>query len=272
MPLRVRDLVTVLPKDWAYLHWDLADAINTNPDLAWRVDGTSEYIIGGRWRRRTEIGSIEELLGRKHRHRLIAHLSETLRNSGALLLVLSSHEQERNLGIYLAEGFGVVDEIVRYQRDGTSVRSAGPEVAIRPMEPGDLARVLAIDHAAFPWLWWNSEAEFNWYLSIPGVEAFVALDDERIVGYAGITISGHQGHLDRLAVHPDAQSRGFGKALVLHALEHMASRRVERVALTTQVDNYRSANLYRALGFVRTSIKYPIYGVWLDADGRRAPA
>jgi ribosomal-protein-alanine N-acetyltransferase len=131
---------------------------------------------------------------------------------------------------------------------------------------------MEVDHAAFPWLWWNSQEEFDWYLGVPGVEAYVLLEGERVVAYAGLTISGRQGHLDRLAVHPDVQTRGYGRALVLFVLQRMAARRVERVALTTQVDNYKSAGLYTALGFVRTAIRYPIYGVWLKDEDPRSLA
>lgn len=269
MPLEVRDLAHVAPRDWVYMYGDLADAIGSNPGLAWRVDGTSEYVIGGHWRRRAEIGSVEELHARKHRRRLLVHLRNQLRQAGAALMVLSTVEQDRNLGAYLAEGFVVVDEIVRYQRDGTGPRVPAPDLPIRPLLAADRPRLLTVDHSAFPWLWWNSDEEFDWYLGLPGVEAYVLLEGERVVGYAGITISGRQGHLDRLAVDPDYQARGYGKALVQHVLRRMAERRVERVALTTQVDNYKSAGLYAALGFVRTGVRYPIYGAWLNDEDKQ---
>jgi ribosomal-protein-alanine N-acetyltransferase len=254
------------------MYGDLADAIGTSPGLAWRVEGTSEYVIGGRWRRREDIGTVEELHARRHRRRLLAHLRQQLRDLGASLLVLSAGEQDRNLGTYLTEGFGVVDEIVRYQRDGTNTRLPLPDYPIRPLTLADRAQLMEVDHAAFPWLWWNSEDEFDWYLGVPGVEAYVLLENERVVAYAGLTISGRQGHLDRLAVHPNVQTRGYGKALVLFVLQRMAARRVERVALTTQVDNYKSAGLYAALGFVRTAVRYPIYGVWLKDEDPRSLA
>ncbi|MHB1005857.1 MAG: GNAT family N-acetyltransferase [Chloroflexota bacterium] len=270
VPLLVRDLPTVLPRDWTFMYGELAEAINAGPGLAWRVDGGSEYIIGGYWRRRPEIGSVEELHGRGNRRRLLAHLRQQLQEAGTTLLTLGTLEQERALGFYLGEGFGTIDEIVRYQKMGTETRHAEPTLSVRPLEPRDGDEVLDVDHAAFPWLWWNSAEEFDWYLPLPGVEAYVALAEQRVVAYAGFTISGRQGHLDRLAVHPDFQGQGYGKALVLCTLARMAERRVERVALTTQVDNRRSATLYAELGFVRTAVKYPIYGVWLNDAGDKA--
>jgi len=271
VPLSLADLPAIAPRDWAFYNTELTEAITANPHLAWRVEGTSEYVIGGHWRRRHEIGSVEELHARTSRSQLLAHLVQRLRDEGASLVVLGPTEQERNLSFYLTEDFRVVDEIVRYQRLGTDAGCAQPTVAIRPLLPDDRPALLAVDHAAFPWLWWNSEAEFDWYLGLPGVEAHVVTIAEQLVGYASFTIAGRQGHLDRLAVAPAEQGAGIGRALVCHTLARMALRRVERVALTTQVDNRRSAGLYRMLGFTRTALHYPIYGKWLSDPSQDSP-
>lgn len=264
MPLLVHDLPSLVKRGWFHVYDDLADAISSSPELAWRVEGTSEYLIGGYWRRRREIGSVEDLHARRNRRRLLAHMKARLREAGASLLVVGAAEQERSLGTYLSDGFGVIDEIVRYQKTDFDGPFAEASVPIRPPTPGDRQALLAVDHAAFPWLWWNSAEEFDWYLGLPGVEVYVATADDRVVAYAGITISGRQGHLDRLAILPEMQGRGYGRSLVQFVLAHMARQRVERVALTTQVDNHRSAALYARLGFNRTSIRYPIHGTWLS--------
>ncbi len=272
VPLLVDDLPAVAGREWSFLLGELAGMISECPHLAWRIEGSAEYIIGGRWRRRCEIGSVEDLHARANRGRLLDHLMERLQAEGSPLLLLGSTEQERNLGFYLAEGFQTIDEIVRYQRNSTNAPLPDPRYPIRPLAPSDMPQLLAVDHAAFPWLWWNSEEEFSWYLGLPGVEAYVVGDGDLVVGYAGFTISGRQGHLDRLAVLPSHQGRGYGRALVLFALARMAKKRAERVALTTQVDNYKSARLYGALGFVRTAVRYPIYGVWLNHHSEQSPS
>ncbi len=271
VPLLVQDLPTVAAREWGFLLGELAGMVSECPHLAWRVEGSAEYIIGGRWRRRREIGSVEDLHARANRGRLLDRLTERLHAEGSPLLLLGSTEQERNLGFYLAEGFQTIDEIVRYQKQGTEAPPPDPRLPIRPLAPADMGQLLAVDHAAFPWLWWNSAEEFSWYLGLPGVEACVVSDGDRIVGYAGFTISGRQGHLDRLAVLPSHQGRGFGRALVLFTLSRMANKRAERVALTTQVDNHKSARLYGTLGFVRTAVRFPIHGLWLNHRAEESP-
>lgn len=264
VPLSAGDFARLAPRDWNYPYGDVVSSISASPELSFRVERGGEYIVGGRWRRRREIGSVEYLRARGNRRPLLLHLEEQLRSERARLLVVGTSEQTNDLGFYLGEGFELIDEIVRYQRQGTRVDGREPIFPIRPLTPQDRPGLVAVDHASFPWLWWNSEEEFSWYLDLPGVEAHVALDETRVIGYTGFTITGQQGHLDRLAVHPDYQGRGVGADLVRYTLACMARHRVDRVALTTQVDNFRSANLYRALGFVRTTIHYPLYGRWLN--------
>jgi ribosomal protein S18 acetylase RimI-like enzyme len=271
VPLSEHEFARLARRDWNFPYADILAAISGNPELAFRADGTTEYVVGGQWRRRRDIGSLEYLRAGAAAARLIEHLEQALRNAGARLLVLGGTEQAGSLGLYLDLGFQVVDEIVRYQRPSARAPHPHHVLPVRQTIPEDLPGLLTVDHTAFPWLWWNSEGEFAWYLSLPGVEAHVALDGSRVVGYTGFTITGQQGHLDRLAVHPDYQGRGIGADLVLHTLACMQRRRVDRVALTTQVDNFRSASLYRSLGFTRTVLRYPLYGRWLsDAPDRPA--
>lgn len=73
--------------------------------------------------------------------------------------------------------------------------------------------------------------------------------DGQMTGYA---ISGRdvsQGFLQRLAVAPDDQRTGIGRALVLDSLRWMAFWRVRRVLVNTAVDNAAALELYRSVGF-----------------------
>lgn len=69
---------------------------------------------------------------------------------------------------------------------------------------------------------------------------------------AGYAVSGrdaHQGFLQRLAVDPEAQRTGVGRALVLDSLRWLAFWRVRRVLVNTAVDNHAALALYDAVGF-----------------------
>lgn len=236
------------------------------PHLCWTVrDQPRGYIVGAPWRRRTEIGAILEAVGGGHLVVLVERLVAEFRSLGAQLVVVDGECQIGDLAVYRDLGFVPLDEIVVFERWGCAVTTPMPPVPLRPYRPEDRGAILAVEWAAFPWLWWNSPAELDHYTAQRGVEVYVTLAGDRVVGYAGFTVRGAFGHLDRLAVHPDYQRQGRGTALVIWTLRRMGELGVRTVTLSTQVDNARSQALYRRLGFRPTRWRYPIYGLWLEA-------
>jgi ribosomal protein S18 acetylase RimI-like enzyme len=132
------------------------------------------------------------------------------------------------------------------------------------VEQASLDTLLSVDHRSFPWLWWNSRAEMEGYLRIPGVYAYLAYKDGAPVGYASFTIYRGWAHLDRLAVVTDQQGRKYGAAQLVHALRHMVSHDVTSVALSTQVTNVQSHRLYTGFGFRQTNQKMHFHGKQLQ--------
>ncbi len=70
-----------------------------------------------------------------------------------------------------------------------------------------------------------------------------------------------------VAVHPDYRRRGFAKALMLKALDHIQQRGATFAILQVEADNFGARDLYQRLGFYeeRTFIK------WQRAASQRAP-
>src|SRR5207248_5836157 len=122
-------------------------------------------------------------------------------------------EMERSGSFYRLGGFEPVDEIVRFERLGLT---PPPDVPAHPTRdvatelPADLEALVAIDHAAFPWLWWNSAEELRWYGALRSSHLLFALEGDRPVAYAGFTVFHDDGHLDRLAVLPERAGHGYG--------------------------------------------------------------
>jgi ribosomal protein S18 acetylase RimI-like enzyme len=241
----------------------IASHVDAYPDLAFGIAGQNHYGIGGLWRRRDEIGEIVEISRGPHRQRILHRLLDAFADRGVALVVLDFEESANGSGFYAEEGFATVDRIVEYDRRiGEDERSV-PITPVRAYRPADFEAVLEIDHRSFPWLWWNSPAELDAYLAMPGTELFLIFDDDQPVGYAGLTLRGSFVHLDRLAVHERHQRRGHGAALLTFVLDHLSAIGIQRIALSTQVDNYRSQALYERQGFARGRWSYDIRGVWL---------
>ncbi len=241
----------------------IAQHVEAYPDLAFGVPRQNQYGIGGLWRRRDDIGEVVEISRGPHRQAILRRLIDAFDARGVTLVVLDFEESAGNVGFYAQEGFASVDRIVEYERPLHLPFLEVGAAPVRAYQPSDFEAVIEVDHASFPWLWWNSEAELDAYLNTPGVRVFVSLDGGRPVGYAGLTIRGTFAHLDRLAVHERHQRRGHGATLLTFVLDKMKGIGVRRIALSTQEDNYRSQGLYERYGFTRGRWTYDIRGIWL---------
>ncbi len=198
----------------------IAEHVEAFPDLAFGVARQNQYGIGGLWRRRDDIGEVVEVTRGPYRQAILRRLLDAFDTRGVTLVVLDFEESGGNASFYASEGFATIDRIVEYERQIQPPARQVQATPVRAYQPGDFAAVVEVDHASFPWLWWNSEAELDAYLHTPGVEIFVSLGpDGRPVGYAGLTIRGTFAHLDRLAVHERHQRRGHGATLLTFVLE-----------------------------------------------------
>ncbi len=74
---------------------------------------------------------------------------------------------------------------------------------------------------------------------------FIALDGERIVGVCQCWTSAY---IKNLVVHPQAQGRGLGRAMLLHAFNIFQQRREGFVDLKVMEDNLRALRLYERVG------------------------
>jgi ribosomal protein S18 acetylase RimI-like enzyme len=159
-----------------------------------------------------------------------------------------------------ASGFTSHQEIVMLARD----QAASDEIAIaegislRAMLPSDLAAVAEVDAAAFEPVWQNSLEALN--RAFPqAILPTVAASAEGVVGYQLSTRNPFGAHLARLAVRPDIQRRGVGRALVFDLIRQLARHGITRLTVNTQSDNRTSLALYQRTGFDETGERYPVY-------------
>ncbi|NND19383.1 MAG: GNAT family N-acetyltransferase [Silicimonas sp.] len=74
----------------------------------------------------------------------------------------------------------------------------------------------------------------------------IATDGANAVGTARLLISGEVGNIGRVAVLKESRGQGFGKALVLFALDELRRQGVSRAMLGAQTS---ATGFYEALGF-----------------------
>lgn len=133
-----------------------------------------------------------------------------------------------------------------------------PETKIRQMRYEDLPAIEHIDQLAFSSLWQNKQNSLTKAFKQPG-HCSVAIQCDEIVGYQISTAVTIQGHLARLAVHPDHQQKKIASALVLDLLKEFSRQGIWRVTVNTQTDNVPSLALYLKFGFKRTQETIPVF-------------
>lgn len=223
-----------------------------------------EYAIVGPWRHRDEIANVQELSAVRHPSEMLDAVVQRCDALEANVVVSVEIDERREPAFYRRADFRMLEEVVTYELDVRDfVEGASPEVEFRLGDPSvaeDMNLLRELDHACFPWLWWNSDREFLVYGEAPGVELHVASAGDRPIGYIGITAYLGWGHLDRIAVLPDAQGAGFGRAMLAYAVQRLIVAGARKVGLSTQRDNMRSQRLYEAAGFRRSlSNDYRLY-------------
>jgi ribosomal protein S18 acetylase RimI-like enzyme len=131
------------------------------------------------------------------------------------------------------------------------------EIRIRPMLESDLSVVTKLDLAAFGEFWHNTFDSLQRAYA-QSLYARVAEDDLGLVGYQISTGNPFGAHLARLGVHPEAQGRGIGRALVDDLLNYLTENRIGKLSVNTQSDNNASLSLYQKIGFIRTGEYFPV--------------
>ncbi|CAN5679283.1 hypothetical protein BH23CHL2_BH23CHL2_02790 [soil metagenome] len=275
--LRPSDLGSIrIPWDARYSRDEVADIVRGEPSLSLWNERTGGYLLASPWRHRTEIANVIDIVGPSVSVELLKAFIAHCEDLGFELAIVAEYAERRRESFYALAGMEVLEDIIVYEL-GRLLRNNRllPNDAGLTFNPVDLAdpsqfqELLDLDHRAFPWLWWNSRGEFENYNEVPGVAIEIARSDAgRVVGYIGTTTIGTWGHLDRIAVDPDLQGGGYGRALLDYTIQRLASLGARRIALSTQASNLVSQALYESVGFRRSrSYDYRIYGRRLSPVG-----
>lgn len=121
---------------------------------------------------------------------------------------------------------------------------------MRRFEHGDMGEILEIENGAFPKTAYSKEILLHYAGLFPDTFV-VACTGDRVVGYI---IFDTGGHVISMAIREGHRNKGFGKTLVLHALEHTGSK----IWLEVRTKNQGAITFYRSLG-MKTVGKIPGY-------------
>ncbi len=136
-------------------------------------------------------------------------------------------------------------------------------LAIIPIEDADIPAVVA--------LWERCELTRPWNEPQADIaRARGKSNSEILVGHAGDTIvatvmvghDGHRGWVYYVAVDPDQQKKGYGRAIMAAAETWLRERNVEKLQLLVRAGNMRVQAFYETLDYEEQ--ERVIFAKWLD--------
>lgn len=227
----------------------------TGTTLRWH-GGTARL---GPWRGRADIGYVAVGADGPPSPEVVERCVEQLRRRGFLEAVTSALSPFQSLP-FVDAGFHVRERLVLLARPLDGPLPAA-ECRTRRARRCDRAEIVALDHLAFDGFWRFDAAGLEDAAGATPVARFrVADDPDGIVAYAITGRAGATGYLQRVAVHPRARRRGWGRAMVADGLRWLAADGAERVMVNTQPDNDAALRLYEACGFRRLPLGLCVLG------------
>ncbi|MGW7405225.1 ribosomal protein S18-alanine N-acetyltransferase [Streptomyces sp. NPDC054833] len=124
---------------------------------------------------------------------------------------------------------------------------------LREMRWWDIDSVLELEKDLFPEDAWSRGMFWSELAHARGAEAsrryVVAVEGDRIVGYAGLAAQGDLGDIQTIAVARDHQGTGLGGLLLTELMRAATAFECTEVMLECRVDNVRAQKLYERHGF-----------------------
>jgi len=131
-------------------------------------------------------------------------------------------------------------------------------VHIVPMRRRHLRSVLRIEGLVYPRPW--SHSLFLSELALRGSRAyFVARVGRDVTGYAGLMLSGEDGHVTTIAVDPAWHRRHIGMRLLLVLAREAIARGAKNLTLEVRLSNRGAQELYRRFGFAPVGVRKNYY-------------
>jgi ribosomal-protein-alanine N-acetyltransferase len=128
--------------------------------------------------------------------------------------------------------------------------------ALRPMRPGDVDDVLAIERDIYshPWTLGNFRDSLQ-----AGYSCWVLECGCELVGYGVVMMGVQEAHLLNLSVRREWQRRGLGRRLLEHFLQLAREAGARRMFLEVRPSNAAARALYAARGFQEVTVRRGYY-------------
>jgi ribosomal-protein-alanine N-acetyltransferase len=132
------------------------------------------------------------------------------------------------------------------------------EVLVTPMRRRHLRAVLRIEAQVYPTPW--SQNLFVSELALRSTRAYVvARVGREVVGYAGLMMSGSDGHITTVAVDPDWQREGVATRMLVALAREAIARGADALTLEVRLSHRGAQRLYQRFGFTAVGVRKGYY-------------
>lgn len=131
------------------------------------------------------------------------------------------------------------------------------DVSIRAATEQDAAEIARIELVSFKTPW--SEEMILSEMREPLSSFFVAVFQQKIIGYYGFLHILDELHILNVAVDPDLRQKGVGKKLIGHLVEQARALSARAVTLEVRESNLPAIRLYESFGFACAGVRPHYY-------------
>ena len=129
-------------------------------------------------------------------------------------------------------------------------------LTVRPMRDSDVAEVIGIERASYQFPW--TEGIFHDCLRV-GYLCRVAVQEQRIVGYAVMSMGAGEAHILNLCVREAVRRGGVGRGLIRYLLEKAEDAGMDEAFLEVRPSNAIAMLLYQSMGFEQVGTRRGYY-------------
>ena len=130
---------------------------------------------------------------------------------------------------------------------------------IEPMENSHLSEVMELEKRTYPDTIWPAPLFFCEVNLNPSGIYFVAIKDDKVIGYAGMWLKMRQCHITTVVVDENHRGKGTGMSLVIRLLREAIKYKASHSILEVKKSNAVAIKLYKKLGFKEIGIRKNYY-------------
>ncbi len=162
------------------------------------------------------------------------------------------------LGKGISDPFGCGIEVYQKCRDEiiTAIDALFSAVKVRNIEREDIKQIAELEKICFSQAW-SMETLLDAYKN--GTRFLVAVNGNKVLGYAGISCVLDEGYITNVAVFPEYRKQGVGTAIMNAVLDLANSLNLSFVSLEVRVSNNNAISLYEKLGFEKVAVRPNFY-------------